>query len=122
MIQPQLLNEISTINKEIVGKYENLIYNYEEIIVQPFNIFTSSYQNFSSEYSSEFDNISNNLIGLKNKTNKALYNFRESNKLLEKIKNEGDKIDINEKQRLLAENKNLETIYKYELNQENKLI
>ena len=42
--QPQLLNKISNINKEITGKYENLIYNYEEIIVQPFNIFASSYQ------------------------------------------------------------------------------
>ena len=100
----------------------NLINKYDEIIVQPFSSFTSSYQKFYSEYTLEFDNISNNLIGLKNKTNKALYNYRESTKLLQKMLKEEDKVDINEKQRLILENKNNESKYKYELNQENKLI
>ena len=120
--QPKLLNEISLINKDIGEKYENLIHKYNSIIAQPFSIFTSSYQNFYSEFNTEFGNISNNIIGLKNKTNKALYNYRESNKLLQKIKKGEDKIDNNEKQRLLLENKNYEEKYKYELNQENKLI
>ena len=120
--QPKLLYEISSINKEIGGKYENLINKYNEIIVEPFSLFTSSYEKFYSEFNIEFGNISNNLIGLKTKTNKALYNYRESTKLLQKIKKEGDNIDNNEKQRLLLENKNNEEKYKYELNQENKLI
>ena len=120
--QPKLLYEISSINKEIGSKYENLINKYNEIIVEPFSLFTSSYEKFYSEFNIEFGNISNNLIGLKNKTNKALYNYRESTKLLQKIKKEGDNIDKNEKQRLLLENKNNEEKYKYELNQENKLI
>ena len=117
-----LLKQISLINKEIGGKYENLINKYNEIIVQPFNTFTSSYEKFYSEYNNQFGNISNNLIGLKKKTNKAMYNYRETTKLLQKIKKEGDKVDNNEKQRILNEHKNNEERYKYELNQENKLI
>ena len=120
--EPILLNEISNINKEISIKYENLVNKYNEIIVKPFGQFTSCFQKFYSEYSTEFDNIYNNLISLKNKTNKALYAYKESTKLLQKIKQEKDTIDNNEQQRLLKENKNNEERYKFELNQENKII
>ena len=120
--EPKILNEISNINKEISIKYGNLVNKYNEIIVKPFFQFTSCYQKFYSEYNTEFGNIYNNLLTLKDKTNKALYNYKESTKLLQKIKEEGDSIDNNEKQRLLIENKNNEEKYKFELNQENKLI
>ena len=121
--EPKLLTQISLINKEISIKYSNLINNYNEVIVQPFNQFTTNYEKFYSEYNIEFDNISNNLITLKNKTNKALYDYKESSKLLQKMKKEGnDNMDNNEMQRILIENQNNEEKYKYALNQENKLI
>ena len=121
--EPKLLTQISLINKEISIKYSNLINNYNEVIVQPFNQFTTNYEKFYSEYNIEFGNISNNLITLKNKTNKALYDYKESSKLLQKMKKEGnDNMDNNEMQRILIENKNNEEKYKYALNQENKLI
>ena len=121
--EPKLLTQISLINKEISIKYSNLINNYNEVIVQPFNQFTTNYEKFYSEYNIEFDNISNNLIKLKNKTNKALYDYKESSKLLQKMKKEGnDNMDNNEMQRILIENQNNEEKYKYALNQENKLI
>ena len=116
------MNNISIIKKEITDKYINLINKYYDVIVNPFNIFTSDYKKFYSNFTTEFSNISDNLIGLKKKTNQALYNFRESTKLLQNIKKEGDNIDKEEKQRLLIENKNNEEKYKYELNQQNKLI
>lgn len=119
---PQLLNEMSVINTDIEEKYENLINKYNEIIFLPFNRFTSSTQQFYSNYHTEFGNISNNLIGLKKKTDKALHNYRLSSKLLHKINKGEDKVDPNEKQRLIIENKNNEEKYKLELNQENKLI
>ena len=121
--EPKLLTQISLINKEISIKYSNLINNYNEVIVQPFNQFTTNYEKFYSEYNIEFGNISNNLITLKNKTNKALYDYKESSKLLQKMKKEGnDNMENNEMQRILIENKNNEEKYKYALNQENKLI
>ena len=121
--EPKLVKEISLVNKGISEKYTNLVNKYNEIIVQPFNQFTTSYEKFYSEYDLEFGNISNNLITLKNKTNKALSNYKESTKLLQKMKKEGnDNIDNNEKQRLLIENKSNEEKYKFALNQENKLI
>ena len=110
------------IKKEISDKYTNLINKYYDVIVHPFNIFTSDYKKFYSNFTTEFSNISDNLIGLKKKTNQALYNFRESSKLLQNFKKDGDNIDKEEKQRLLIENKNNEEKYKYELNQQNKLI
>jgi hypothetical protein len=121
--EPKLVKEISLVNKNISEKYTNLVNKYNEIIVQPFNQFTTSYEKFYSEYDLEFGNISNNLITLKNKTNKALSNYKETTKLLQKMKKEGnDNVDNNEKQRLLIENKNNEEKYKFALNQENKLI
>ena len=84
--EPKLLTQISLINKEISIKYSNLINNYNEVIVQPFNQFTTNYEKFYSEYNIEFGNISNNLITLKNKTNKALYDYKESSKLLQNSK------------------------------------
>ena len=121
--EPKLVKEISLVNKNISEKYTNLVNKYNEIIVQPFNQFTTSYEKFYSEYDLEFGNISNNLISLKNKTNKALFNYKETTKLLQKMKKEGnDNEDNNEKQRLLIENKNNEEKYKFALNQENKLI
>ena len=93
---PQLLNEMSLINSDIKEKYENLIFKYNEIIFQPFNRFTSCSEQFYSNYHIEFGNISNNLIGLKKKTDKALYNYKISSKSLQKINKEGDKIEPNE--------------------------
>ena len=119
---PQLLNEMSLINNDIKEKYENLIFKYNEIIFQPFSRFTSCSEQFYSNYHTEFGNISNNLIGLKKKTDKALYNYKVSSKSLKKINKEGQEIDPNLKQRLIIENKNNEEKYKLELNQENKLI
>ena len=98
--EEKLLQNISLVNKEITLKYKNLISKFHEILVQPFNTFTSDYKKFYSNFKIEFSNISNNLIGLKTKTNQALYNFRESTKLLQKLKKEGDNSDNNEKKRL----------------------
>ena len=117
-----ILKNISLVNKEISMKYKNLINKFHEILVQPFNTFTSDYKKFYSNFKIEFSNIANNLIGLKTKTNQALHNYRESTKLLQKLKKEGDKSDNNEKKRLTIENKKNEEKYKYELNQQNKLI
>ena len=103
-------------------KYANLANKYYEIIVRPFNIFTSDFKKFYSSFKTEFSNISDNLIGLKKKTNQALFNFRESSKVLQDMKKEGDNINKEEMQRLIAENKNNEEKYKFELNQQNKLI
>ena len=120
--EEKILHNISLINKEISLRYETLITKFHEIVVQPFNTFTLDYKKFYSNFKLEFSNIANNLIGLKTKTNQALQNFRDSTKLLQKIKKESDKIDNNEKQRLIIENKKNEEKYKYELNQQNKLI
>ena len=51
-----------------------------------------------------------------------MHNYRESTKLLEKIKKEGNNLDNTESQKLILENKTNEEKYKYALNQENKLI
>ena len=118
----KIFNNISLLNEEISKKYANLINKYNEILVKPFNSFTSDYKKFYSQFKLEFSNIANNLISLKTKTNQALFAFKESSKLLQKIKKDGDNIDSNEKQRLIIENKKNEEKYKYELNQQNKLI
>ena len=118
----KILYNISAINKEISLKYKTLLNKFHEIVIKPFSNFTSEYKKFYSNYKIEFSNISTNLIGLKTKTNKALHNFRESTKLLQKIKKESGNNDNNEKQRLINENKKNEEKYKYELNQQNKLI
>ena len=120
--EENILSNLSIINKEISFKYRNLINKYHEIIVKPFNTFTADYKKFYSNFKIEFSNISNNLIGLKNKTNQALFNYKESTKLLQKISKQGDNIDNNEKQRLIKEAQKNEEKYKYELNQQNKLI
>ena len=122
MEEDKILSNITIINKEISSKFINLINKYHEIIVQPFNAFTLDYKNFYSNFQTEFSNISNNLNALKTKTNQALKNFRESTKILQKIKKEGNSVDNNEKQRLIVESKKNEDKYKYELNQQNKLI
>ena len=118
----KILKTISNINEQIKIKYGNIINKYNEIIVQPFNTFTSDYKKFYSNFKTEFSNISDNLISLKNKTNQALHNYKESNRQLQKIKNEGNKMESSEKKRLINDNKSNEEKYKFELNQQNKLI
>ena len=120
--EEKILLNIQNVNKEISDKYANLINKYYEIVIHPFNVFTSDFQKFYSKYKEEFSNISNNLVGLKTKTNQALLNFRQSAKLLQKYKKDGENVDKEEKQKLIIENKNNEEKYKYELNQQNKLI
>ena len=117
-----IINSLTLINKEMSEKYANLTNKYYEVIVRPFNIFTTDFKKFYSSFKTEFSNISDNLIGLKKKTNQALYNFRESSKILQDMKKDGDNINKEEKQRLIAEHKNNEEKYKFELNQQNKLI
>ena len=118
----KIISNISLINKQFSMKYANLINKYNDILVKPFNLFTSDYKKFYSQFKLEFSNITDNLVSLKSKTTQALYSFKESSKLLQKINKDGDKIDNNEKQRLIVENKKNEEKYKYELNQQNKLI
>ena len=117
-----ILNNLNLINKEINDQYRNLTNKYYEIIVRPFNIFTTDYKKFYSNFKTEFSNISDNLISLKKKTNQALYAYRESSKTLQNMKKDGDNIDKEERQKLIIENKNNEEKYKFELNQQNKLI
>ena len=117
-----IINSLTLINKEMSEKYANLTNKYYEVIVRPFNIFTTDFKKFYSSFKTEFSNISDNLIGLKKKTNQALYNFRETSKILQDMKKDGDNINKEEKQRLIAEHKNNEEKYKFELNQQNKLI
>ena len=116
------MNNLNLINKEINDQYRNLTNKYYEIIVRPFNIFTTDYKKFYSNFKTEFSNISDNLISLKKKTNQALYAYRESSKTLQNMKKDGDNIDKEERQKLIIENKNNEEKYKFELNQQNKLI
>ena len=106
----KILKTISNINEQIKIKYGNIINKYNEIIVQPFNTFTSDYKKFYSNFKTEFSNISDNLISLKNKTNQALHNYKESNRQLQKIKNEGNKMESSEKKRLINDNKSNEEL------------
>ena len=116
------MNNLQLINKEMSDQYANLTNKYYEIIVRPFNIFTSDYKKFYSNFKTEFSNISDNLISLKKKTNQALYAYRESSKAIQNMKKDSDNIDKEERQKLIIENKNNEEKYKFELNQQNKLI
>ena len=74
------------------------------MIFVPFQSFSTNHEKFYLEYKSEYENISNNLINLKTKTNKALFDYRNSKDGLNKVKNEECKIE--KKQKLILEIQN----------------